>query len=117
MPDTSCPSVAIEVLNLPLDSIIINIDGGLDQVSSSAIDSITYFSMTAGAHELEIVTFMYGCRDTAYANIFILDVDDSSLVVIYDCDNPYSVQFLLILHIQMHRADGYGILVMERKIQ
>ncbi|MBP9189551.1 MAG: PKD domain-containing protein [Chitinophagales bacterium] len=95
VPDTSCPSVAIEVLNLPLDSIIINIDGGLDQVSSSAIDSITYFSMTAGAHELEIVTFMYGCRDTAYANIFILDVDDSSLVVIYDCDNPYSVQFFI----------------------
>ncbi len=95
VPDTSCPSVAIEVLSLPLDSIVILIDGGLDQVSNSTVDSITYFSMTPGAHDLEIITYMYGCPDTVLADIFILEVNDSTMVVDYDCDNPYAVQFFI----------------------
>lgn len=95
VPDTSCPTTAIEVLFLPLDSIVINVDGGLDQVFSSEVDTITNFTFEEGDHELEIITWMYGCPDTAYANIFILDVVDSNLVVEYDCDNPYAVQFFI----------------------
>lgn len=93
--DTSCPTVAMEVLFLPLDSIVVNVDGGLDEAIATSVDSTTFISLTEGDHALEIITWNYGCPDTTFASIHILDVADSNLVVIYDCTNPYQVQFFI----------------------
>ncbi|MFN3939478.1 MAG: PKD domain-containing protein, partial [Chitinophagales bacterium] len=95
LPDTSCPTTALEVLYLPLDSIVVNVDGGLDEAIATSVDSTTFIALTDGDHSLEIITWTYGCPDTTYANIHILDVADSNLVVIYDCANPYQVQFFI----------------------
>lgn len=95
LPDTSCPSVSINVDYLPLDSITISIDGGLDFTSTADVDSITGIGLNPGYHDLVLYTWINGCVDSIATSIFILDVDDSTLVYDISCEDPYTVQFFI----------------------
>lgn len=95
LPDTSCPGVAIDVGYLPLDSIVCILDGGSDFSSSSNVDSTTVINFTPGEHDVDVVTWSYGCPDTFSTSIYILDVDDSLMNVIYTCDDPYTMQIFI----------------------
>lgn len=95
VPDTSCPSVKLEVFYLPLDSIELIIDGGLDYFITTTVDSNTTVSMEPGFHEVLFYTWINGCPDTVSSSIFILDIDDSLLVYDINCLDPYKVKFYI----------------------
>lgn len=95
VPDTACPGTPLEVYYLPLDSITAIVDGGLDNSSASPVDSTTTINLPTGDHDVDFITWSYGCPDTISAHIFILEVDDSLLQVNYNCDNPYEMQIFI----------------------
>lgn len=95
LPDTACPGTPLTVLYLPLDSITAIIDGGLDDAIATPVDSSTTISLPTGDHDIDFITWSYGCPDTISGHIYILDVVDSLMQVDYSCADPYTVQIYI----------------------
>ncbi|MBC8172592.1 MAG: PKD domain-containing protein, partial [Chitinophagales bacterium] len=95
VPDTTCPGALLEVLFLPLDSISADIDGGVSYVTVTGVDSFTTINLPSGDHNIDFITWSYGCPDTLNAQVYVLEVIDSNLVVEYTCDNPYQMQIFI----------------------
>lgn len=95
VPDTSCPSVPLTLDIFPIDSIFGYLDGTGAFGYTDDIDSLTYLDLPIGYHEVELITYSTGCADTFYFDVFIVNVNDTSLGFTYSCDVPLTVEFTM----------------------
>ncbi|MBC8047738.1 MAG: PKD domain-containing protein [Fimbriimonadaceae bacterium] len=93
--DTVCPAAELEVYFLPLDSITADIDAGSDFSIVTTVDSITTINLPSGDHDIDFITWSYGCPDTFSTHVYVIEILDSLMQVDYTCDEPYTVQIFI----------------------